>query len=163
MSISVLSKPADFVRLIELSEKFGPHLAEFLRPASLGKMNLVFPTRDTRMPPLHQMEKKGRPVAVILGDDDYRPAGPGNWACACKLRSWARFAIVHGASAERQHYAAAAAMTLQVRRMLFIETSSVGAQAWAAFLSERTPLLPMLGILPTDGPHPVLPPRGAMH
>ena len=100
---------------------------------------------------------------VIVGDDDYQPAGPSAWACAAKLRSWARFAIVHGAGAERRHYADAATMTVQVRRMLFIETSSAGAQAWAAFLAERTPLLPMMGILSTDGPHPVLPSKESVH
>lgn len=101
MSASGIRTRADFARAIAHGEAVGcPHMAELLRPAMRGELNLVVPMRDTRMPPLHRMERHGRPVVVIVGDDDYASTGPAGWACAAKLRSWARFAIVHGSGAE---------------------------------------------------------------
>ncbi len=135
------------------------HYAELLRPAMNGTINLILPLRETVMPPLHRMGKH-RPLAVLVGDDDYAPAGPSTWACAAKLRSWAAFAIVHGSGAQAEHYAVAAEMTKQVRRLLMIETTSAAAQDWAAFLSQRADL-PFMGVLPNDGPHPVS--KGAVH
>lgn len=139
------------------------HLAGILGPTMRGEMNTVAPMRDTVMPPLYRLGKQGRPIVVLVGDDDYRPAGPRTWACAAKLRTWAAFAIVHGTGAQRAHYDMAAEMAKRVRRLLLIETTSEAAQEWAAFLRERTPELPFMGILPPDGVHPVTPDRGGLH
>lgn len=73
-------------------------------------------------------------------------------------------AIVHGTGGQPWHYDAAANTAMQVRRLLFIETSSDGAQLWAAFLKERTPALPFKGLVPpAPGSHPVMPAKGGLH
>lgn len=155
---------ADVARLIAMGEAqgHGP-MTEMLRPVMRGELNLILPLRDTQMPPLRRMEKQGRPVVVLIGDDDYCSTGPDGWACAAKLRQWARFAIVHGTGAQRAHYAFGVAMALQERRLLFIETGSQAAQLWAGFLKERAPPLRFMGFLPPDGVHPVMPARGDLH
>lgn len=161
MSAAGLNTPEQIARLIEHSCALGnEHMVELLRPVMQGQINLSVPTRETRMPPLHRLGK--RPLCVLLGDDDYQPAGPSTWACAEKLRSWAGFAIVHGAGAKPAHYAMAAQLTLTTGRLLLIETTSEAAQDWAGFLRERRDLK-FMGILPSDGPHPVMPAKGAVH
>lgn len=158
-----LTNPADVAVLIERSAAAGcGHLAELLRPVMRGDINMLVPMRETVMPPLHRIGRQRRPIVVLVGDDDYAPPGPTNWACAAKLRSWARFAIVHGAGAQPEHYALAAALTLLHGRVLLIETTSEGAQDWAGFLRARPELL-FMGVLPTDGAHPVTLDRRAMH
>lgn len=155
------TSPDDISRLIAHTASLGlGHLAELLRPVMAGEINLTTPTRETRMPPLHRLRK--RPLCVLVGDDDYLPAGPATWACAAKLRAWAAFAIVHGAGARPEHYAMAAELTVMKRRLLLIETTSLAAQHWAGFLRERDGLM-FMGVLPTDGLHPITPPKGALH
>jgi len=159
-----MTAPAAFAEMIAQADRFGcGHIVELLRPAMQGELNVILPTPETRMPPLHRMAQHGRPVVVLVGDDDYVPGGPATWACAAKLRQWAGFAMVHGTGAKPEHYAAAAMLTRVHRRLLLIETSSVDAQAWAGFLRERSPVLPFMGLLPPDGAHPVMPSPGDLH
>ena len=157
-------KRAEIARMIERAEIAGAnYYTPLLRRVMQGEMNACAPMRDTMMPPLYRLGKTGRPVVVIIGDDDYRPAGPDTWTCAPKLREWAAFAIVHGTGGQPHHYEMAAEMAMQVRRLLLVETTSDAAQDWAAFLQERSPALPFMGILPPQGAHPVMPARGGLH
>lgn len=157
-------KPAQIAAMIVQAEQAGAGFyAPLLRRVMRGEVNACLPMRDTSMPPLYRLGRKGRPVVVILGDDDYATTGPDGWACAAKVREWAARAIVHGTGGQPWHYDAAADMAMQVRRLLLIETSSAGAQQWAAFLHERTPALPFVGLLPPDGAHPVMPMKGEVH
>ena len=61
---------------------------------------------------------------------------PDEWACAQRLKYWceAGGAIVHGAAGEVDHYREAALATLVLRRLAFIETTSVRAEEWGQFL-----------------------------
>ncbi len=163
--MSGIRTPGEFARLIAMSDSIdGGCLTELLRPASRGELNLIVPMRDTVQLPFYRMSKRGRPIVVVVGDDDYQTTGPDGWACADRLRNWAAFAIVHGTGGQRQHYAMAAAMAAEMRRLVFIETSTAGAQLWAGFLAERTPALPFMGLLPSDGgAHPVMPGKGELH
>lgn len=162
--MSGISTPAEFARLIAMSDSMdGGCMTELLRPSSRGELNLIVPMRHTAQPPLYRMSKRGRPIVVVVGDDDYRTTGPDGWACADRLRSWASFACIHGTGGKPEHYAMAAIMAAEVRRLLFIETSSAGAQQWAGFLRERTPPLTFMGLLPPDGAHPVMPAKGELH
>ena len=162
--MSAAKSRAEIARMIAQAETAGAgHLAGLLRPVMAGVLNVIVPMRDTVQPPFFRMSKGGRPVLVLVSDDDYRPAGPGTWACAAKLRAWAAFAIVHGTGAQGWHYAMAATAAQDVRRLLLIETTSAAAQCWAGFLWERTPTLPFMGILPPDGAHPVMPAKGDVH
>lgn len=163
--MSGISTPAEFARLIALSESMGDgYMTELLRPASRGDLTLMLPSRGTVQPPFYRLAKKRRPIVALVGDDDYQTTGPDGWACADKLRAWAGFAVVHGTGAQRHHYAMAAAMAAEVGRLLLIETSSDGAQQWAAFLHERIPALQFMGVLPpAPGSHPVMPSKGELH
>jgi len=158
-------KPADIAAMIGQAEQAGTGFyVLLLRRVMQGELNACFPMRDTTMPPLYRLGKKGRPVVCLLGDDDYATTGPAGWACADKVRAWAAGAIVHGTGGQPWHYDSAADAAMQVRRLLFIETSSSGAQLWAAFLKERTPPLPFMGLLPpAPGSHPVMPAKGELH
>jgi hypothetical protein len=157
-------KRQDIARIIAQAEQAGiSYYTGLLRDVQRAELNMIVPMRDTVMPPLYRLGKQGRPLIVLLGDDDYRSAGPQTWACAAKLRDWAAFAIIHGTGAERWHYDMASAAARNVRRLLLIETTSAAAQDWAAFLHERSPKLPFLGILPPDGAHPVMPSKGQVH
>lgn len=157
-------KREDIARMIGQAELAGAGFyTPLLRRVMQGELNACAPMRHTAMPPLYRLGKKGRPLVVIIGDDDYRPAGPDTWACADKLRAWASFAVVHGTGGRPEHYAMAAEMAMQVRRLLLIETTSAAAQDWAGFLRERTPILPFMGVLPPVGAHPVVPARGDLH
>ncbi len=162
MSVGITQR-GQFARMIEVAQTAGfPHMVELLRPAMRGELNLISPDRQSLSLPFYRVEKRGRPVVTIVSDDDYQPGGPHTWASAEKLRNWARFALVHGSGAEPEQYRMIAAMALQVRRFLLIETSSAAAQEWGAFLAQRTPKLPMVAILPRDGIHPVPVPRSQM-
>lgn len=158
-------KPAEIARMIVQAEQAGVGFyAPLLRRVMLGELNICLPQRDTAMPPLWRLGKKGRPVVCILGDDDYATTGPAGWACAGKVRAWAAGAIVHGTGGQPWHYDGAADTAMKVRRLMFIETSSDAAQLWAAFLRERTPALPFMGLLPpAPGSHPVMPDKGGLH
>jgi hypothetical protein len=162
--MSGISIPVEFARLIAISEGMGDgYMTELLRPASRGELTLMLPSRGTVQPPFRRLAKKARPIVALVGDDDYATTGPDGWACADKLRRWANFAVVHGTGGQRQHYASAAVMAARVRRLLFIETSSTGAQLWAGFLAERIPPLTFMGLLPPVGAHPVMPAKGEVH
>lgn len=157
-------KREEIARVIGQAELAGAGFyVPLLRRVMAGEVNVCWPQRDTVQPPFYRLSKSGRPLVVIVGDDDYKPAGPDTWACSAKLRAWASFAVVHGTGGKPEHYAMAAEMTVQVRRLLLIETTSAAAQDWAAFLHERSPNLPFMGVLPPNGAHPVMPPRSGLH
>ncbi len=157
-------KREDVARVIGQAELAGAGFyVPLLRRVMRGELNVCWPQRDTVQPLFYRLSKSGRPLVVVVGDDDYKPAGPGTWACAAKLRAWAAFAIVHGTGGKPEHYQMAANAAVEVRRLLLIETTSVAAQEWAAFLFERNPKLPFMGVLPPDGAHPVMPPRSGLH
>lgn len=155
---------AEIARVIGQAELTGAGFyVPLLRRAMQGEVNVCWPQRDTVQPPFYRLSKSGRPLITVVGDDDYKLAGPGAWTCADKLRAWASFAIVHGTGGRPEHYSMAAEMAVQVRRLLLIETTSAAAQVWAAFLHERSPKLPFMGVLPPDGVHPVMPSKGEVH
>lgn len=157
-------KPAEIARMIMQAEQAGAgFITPLLQRVMRGELNACLPMRDTVMPPLYRLGKAGRPVILILGDDDYQCPGPATWACAAKARQWAAAAVIHGTGGRPQHYEMAAVTALQVRRLLLIETTSTAAQDWAAFLAERTPALPFMGFLPPSGAHPVMPDKGGLH
>ena len=155
---------AEIADMIRRGEQAGAGFyTPMLQRVMRAELNVCWPQRDTVMPPLYRLGKQGRPLVLLLGDDDYRPAGPSTWACAAKAREWAAACIVHGTGAQPWHYEMGAVTAMQVRRLLFIETTSEAAQDWAAFLKQRTPMLPLMGLLPPDGAHPIMPSKGQVH
>ena len=116
---------------------------------------------DPRTPWPKQMRHTEHPTVCLIGDDPGGPdglGGPDAWRCACKLQGWAEAAIVHACGGEARHYVAGFQATLLMRRVVFIETTSLHAAAWV----ERIGCPRTLVFLPNDGPHPVLH-RGTVH
>jgi hypothetical protein len=96
---------------------------------------------------------------VVVSDDDYHATGPRGWRSAAVITSWARAALIHAAGADRESYKAAAEAARLVGRAVLIETSSDHANSWAELVQDK----PALVISPRGGPHPILPPRSAVH
>ena len=70
-TMSGIHSPAEFARLIALSESMGDgYMMELLRPASHGDFNLMVPSRGTVQPPFYRLAKKGRPIVALVGADD---------------------------------------------------------------------------------------------
>jgi hypothetical protein len=95
-----------------------------------------------------------RPTCVLIAADpgygSPDPA-PDQWACAHRLKYWAKGAAIHGAAGEPDHYRRAAMAALSCGRLAFIETTSNRAREWAAFLGCPRTLL----WVPASGAHPV--------
>jgi hypothetical protein len=124
------------------------------RPAEQNLIDLVC-IADPKTPWPKQMRHTAGPTVALIGDDPGTPngmGGPDAWRCARKLGAWAQAAIIHGAGGEAAHYQAAVDAALLVQRVLFIETTSAHAKAWA----ERIGCPRTLLILPRSGPHPVI-------
>jgi hypothetical protein len=128
-----------------------PYQLPLYRAARDGVIGLIVPERDGIIPKRY-LENTHRPIVVQIGDDDYKSTGPDGWACARRLRYWARGAIVHAAAGEEQHYSEAVRGALLTQRFLMIETNTAHEPAWSQLLS---PHMPVLRILSREGlPHP---------
>jgi hypothetical protein len=129
-------------------------VAPLALPAERDVIDLVA-IADPKTPWPRQMRHTAAPTVCLIGDDPGTPGGMGGpdaWRCARKLGAWARAVIVHGAGGEAAHYQAAVDAALLVNRVVFIETTSAHAKAWA----ERIGCPRTLLILPESGPHPVI-------
>ena len=94
----------------------------------------------------------GNPTVILVCDDPepVRPSvGPHGWAGAKSLLGWPASAVIHGSGPASWHYEVAAETAQQVRRVVFIETATRYATAWADFLAVRCMI--------------VTPPDGRMH
>lgn len=128
------------------------HRAELLRAVRRGSICLIEPRRDA-VASMRLLKNASRPVLVLLGDDDYETTGPDGWATLPNLLRWARGAMVHGTGATIESYQTAIGMTLVHRRFVLVETSSDRVHEWGErFISRR---IPVVGLLPTDGAHPL--------
>ena len=130
-----------------------------LEAVRAGRVACVFVTRRDGMVSNRTLKTFERPVLVIVGDDDYGSTGPAGWTTKVPLMRWTRAVMVHGAGAEPDHYWAAVAGSEAHGRFVLVETSSEHVPAWMACAAERV----AVAIVPRNGPHPVLPSRGAMH
>ncbi len=136
-----------------------PHLDPVFRAAALGDLAAFGLTARSTAFPWKMVNKFRLPTVGIIGDDDYSASGPDGWASARAAIGWCAAAIVHAAGAEAAHYAEAVLSAQQIGRLLLIETDSANAPAWLARLTHR----PVLLIQSMDGPHPVMPAKGAVH
>lgn len=156
-----ISKSAEIDRLIAHAATIGNIGAETLLREGVraGRINTCFIDRGAEAP-MRMLKKSARPVVAVIGDDDYASTGPSGWISWQRLSYWAKGALIHATGADAPSYRMAIGMTLRYGRLLLIETSSAMADAWAVALNKRG--IRPVGLLPSNGPHPVLPPRGTM-
>ena len=151
-----LTKAADMERLCDVAGRLGLLQLPLFRAAADGLLALVRVEDPAVAWPSRMIERnQHRPVCFMIGGDPghgHPDPAPMEWACAKRLKYWCQTggAIVHGAAGEADHYREAAAATLLLRRLAFIETTSARAAEWDAFLRCPRTLL----ILSERGPHP---------
>lgn len=161
LGVTQIGAPDQIDRLIVHASALGlPGRVELLRAVRGGAINLLEIGRQSAAP-VRTLERSLRPVVMVLGDDDYASTGPSGWAAWQRLSYWARTAMVHATGADAASYRLAIGMALAHRRFLLIETDSAHAHDWGAALHKRN--IPAIGLVPPDGAHPVMPPRGGMH
>lgn len=130
-----------------------------LKAVRAGLIDCVFVNRRDGMVSNRTLKTLQRPVLVIIGDDDHASTGPAGWASTAPLMRWTGAAMVHGAGAKPEHYAAAVEGARAHGRFVLVETSSEHVQAWMACAADRV----AVAIVPKQGPHPVMPSQGEMH
>lgn len=158
-----LGKPNDFDQMIAGAAAGGAdHLLPLLRAVRAGRLDLVIVERGGNVS-FKRLKQFRRPVLVLVGDDDYASTGPTGWLDVVRLVRWARYAMIHATGATQEIYAAAVDGAVVQRRFLLVETDSAHAHAWADAMQGTRPPVPFLGVLPADGPHPVMPARGDLH
>lgn len=109
---------------------------------------------------LSRLKQSARPMLVLTGDDDHFSTGPAGFPDAGRLARWARGGLIHAAAGTRETYEMAVAGTVLRKRFLLVETGSAYMMEWAKLLHSAG--VPCSGVLPRNGPHPVLPPREKM-
>jgi hypothetical protein len=151
----LVTSRTDLERLCDLAGRMGLVQLPLFRAAADGLLALVRIESTSAHWPTSLIERnQRRPICFMLGGDPgfgHPDPAPAEWACADGLRDWCHAAIIHGAAGEADHYRDAAASTMILRRLAFIETTSARAADWHAFLHcPRT-----LVIVPTTGVHPL--------
>ena len=141
--LNAAAYPAGFVGRVEL-----------LRVVRNREIALVESDRKADVPE-RVLAETTKPLIVVLGDDDYQSTGPTGWAAVPGLLRWAKGALIHGTGADVPSYRAAIGMALLARRFLLIETDSAHAREWGNALLVQG--IPFLGLLPSEGVHPVKP------
>ena len=146
-------------RLIAVHSQFGCHWSlPLFRAARDGLLCLVAlgdPCVAIEQRHFDRASKNGRPVVLLLQEDDGLAVGPEGWRCAVRARWWARSLIIHAAAGEARHYELAVATALLSGRLLMVETDSAHGPAWDRFVMAREPKIPSLHIHATGGVHPV--------
>ena len=133
---------------------------ELMRAVRAGTIDTVEPTRD-RVVPTKILERSLRPLIAIIGDDDYASTGPAAWPATRRLFRWAKGAMVHATGADAPSYQIAIGMAMQCRRFVLIETDSTHAREWGEALLARR--VPFIGLVPTDGTHPLSVPKEGLN
>ena len=134
-----------------------PPDARFMDPLSIpAETNVIdlVAIADPRTPWPRQMRHTTSPTVLLIGDDPGSPSGQGGpdaWRCSSKIGGWAQAVVVHGSGGDAQHYRLAVGAALMLKRVAFIESTSLHALAWA----ERIGCPRTLTVLPRDGLHPV--------
>ena len=152
---------SDIDRLIALSvAQDAGHRAHLLRAVKRGEIITLEPHRKSHIPK-SVLRSAPLPTLVIIGDDDHASTGPAGWTATQRVLKWARAAMIHGAGADIRSYQMVIDMTVKYKRVALIETESRYVAAWGeVFLSKG---IPSVGIIPSDGPHPIRLDRGAAH
>jgi hypothetical protein len=130
-----------------------------MRQVRRGGLALFFNSDRTQTVTVEELNQAQRPTIVVVGDDDYQSTGPAGWRCSATVAEWAAAAVIHAAGATADTYAEAAKAARLLGRAVLIETDTANALAWAKVFEPKRVLM----VLPKDGPHPIMPPRSAVH
>jgi hypothetical protein len=125
----IISKADDLAAMIAESSRSCAHYVPLLRAVRAGRVALALPERHGAISST-RLKRAGRPVVVVLGDDDYMTTGPDGWVCTERVFGWARHIIIHAAAGHAEHYEAIALAAQVSGRLVLIETSSDAAVAW---------------------------------
>jgi len=157
---ATLGTRAQIDRVAAIIAAVAPHQLPLLRAARDSLIALGAPVRAGSIS-RRTLESTGRPILILIGDDDGESTGPAGWACAKRLRYWGKRAMVHSAGGLAEHYETAVQGALMARRFILVETTSEHRAAWERLLS---PGMHVLSIRTHEGDsHPILPPAREMH
>lgn len=157
-SIAEVTTRDQFAAIIaHLSQSRCAYKIPLYRAAQAGTIALCEFTRDG-IPPLKRLDRTGRPVVVLLGDDDHAvPDGPDTWPRARRVLQWASFVVIHGSAGRPEHYEHVIDLTSVHRRVAMIECGSHAIPAWQAAAERWAIGAHGLTIQPPPGcPHPSL-------
>ena len=155
----VINKRTELIKLTAFVAANAPYQLPVWRAARDGLINLIQPQRGAQIPQ-KMLERTGRPIIILIGDDDDVSTGPAAWACALRVRRWALTGMIHAAAGEPQHYENVLMGALLTRRFLLIETSMVHHAAWKEFLNVK---IATQSVISRTGVHPTVTPREAMN
>lgn len=130
-----------------------------IKALQAGKIEVVWASRNDPPISISTLKRMGRPVLVIIGDDDYAASGPATWKSIRLLMRWSRGVIIHGAGAEAEHYATAVEGAIALGRIVMVETASSFIGAWAVEADAKLWQV----IAPRSGLHPLIPSLEDMH
>jgi hypothetical protein len=152
--------PDNLAKAAVAAEQAGqPGVAELMREVRRGGLAVFFSSDRQQVVTLAELNQAVRPTVVVVGDDDYQSTGPSGWRCSAVVSEWAAAAVVHAAGATAESYSEAVRAARLLGRAVLIETDTAHAEEWALVFEPKRVLL----VLPKTGPHPILPPRSALH
>lgn len=156
---------AELIGAIVETERVGSigsaHLLRALAAGRIAMLPIIASTSSSKFKKFAALAHN-RPAVSLIGDDDHRDRGPAGWPLAARVLTWARFVMLHGAGAKVEHYELAVQAAQDVGRVLIVECSATTLPAWVD-LARNAPHRPAtLVVAPSDGAHPIVPPRSAM-
>ncbi|MBX6747469.1 MAG: hypothetical protein IRY87_36020 [Acetobacteraceae bacterium] len=144
---------------VRLEQAGAGHHVPLIRAAMAGALRFAVISPGSALPlRLLDMARDSRPLAVILADDGDKPTGPDGFPQARRLLRWAASIFIHATGGQPIHYAAAAQVTMLVRRFLLIETNTAHEAEWCDLRRAVAPRTPgvVLTVPPGAPPHPHL-------
>lgn len=133
------------------------HTAELVLAARRGQIALTALAVPGTPAPMKWLRRAALPTITIIGDNSGDAGlGPAGWLATRRLVDWAALAVIHAAGGTVEQYRSFVSLAAGVRRLLLIECGTATADEWAEACLRRKPRpLPILGIIPREGVHPV--------
>lgn len=133
------------------------HWAPVLTAVGAGRLALFQTPRGTQRVRAKTLQRIGRPLLIVIGDDDYGTTGPGGFVDSVLATVFrpARAVFVHGAGATPADYGQAAQTAERTGWAVLVETSASAVDAWLAEAAQRAPKAHLTFIGARDGLHPL--------
>ena len=155
---------AQIATVIERTGHVAPGRVPLFRALGDARIVLAGVPRGAGEISIGRLKRAQLPVLVLIEDDDHAASGPAGFPAAQRVLRWAHAVILHAAGGDAAHYEAAVEIAERHGRAVMIETSSDKAESWALACARWAPgcLRRGFAVLPTNGPHPVTPPKERM-